>query len=108
MAVTFGTLASGARTTVSPLLSFFSVSFGRFSGRAAPGGGGVFCCAVAGKIAVKAMAASVETENSLFNLSRFILVASLRLGFCFGHSIDHSAVFRNKIFLRCGFDLLAR
>src|SRR5882672_2934567 len=47
MVVTFGTLASGARTTVKPLLSFFSVIFGRFKGLAAPGRGGVFCWAKA-------------------------------------------------------------
>ena len=47
IAVTLGTLGKGARTTVSPLLSFFSVSLGRFSGLAAPGGGGVFCWAIA-------------------------------------------------------------
>jgi hypothetical protein len=42
---TFGTFGNGASTTVSPFESFFSVIFGRFRGRAAPGGGGVFCCA---------------------------------------------------------------
>ena len=45
----FGTFGNGASTTVKPLASFFSVIFGRFNGRAAPGGGGVFCCASAGR-----------------------------------------------------------
>jgi hypothetical protein len=45
IAETFGTLGKAARITINPLLSFFSVILGRFSGLAAPGGGGVFCCA---------------------------------------------------------------
>jgi hypothetical protein len=42
IAETFGTFGRGARITVKPLPSFFSVIFGRFNGLAAPGGGGFF------------------------------------------------------------------
>ena len=43
LAWAFGTFGKGARITVKPLLSFRSVILGRLSGRAGPGGGGVFC-----------------------------------------------------------------
>ena len=50
IAVTFGTFGSGAMMTVRPFANFFSVIFGRLSGRSAPGEGGVFCWAAAGNI----------------------------------------------------------
>src|SRR6185503_6504121 len=96
MEVILGTLGNGASTTVRPLASFFSVIFGRLSGRAAPGGGGVFCCAIA--VAVNRIIAS----------SVFIFITSLarlwlRLGF--RNAIDHGAIGCHQIFRRRCFNL---
>src|SRR5689334_7526267 len=115
-AVTFGTFGSGASTTVSPFESFFSVIFGRFSGRGGPGDGGVFCCAIAGAV----------IKTYVITISRFFISVPLgpccpwpllvRLGLgglCFGNAIDHGAVRRDEILrgrtldLRCG-DILKR
>ena len=48
-----------------PFDSFFSVIFGRFKGRAGPGGGGVFCCDQIGE------AANAKTMDAIMS---FILV----------------------------------
>src|SRR5205085_4432776 len=63
----FGTFGNGASTTVRPLASFFSVIFGRFNGRAGPGGGGVFCWA------------TTLVVNSTIAISIFISVLSIRV-----------------------------
>src|SRR4029079_18545884 len=89
--VTFGTLGNGARTTVRPLASFFSVIFGRLRGRAAPGGGGVFCCANA--VAVNRIIAS----------SVFMFITSLArlwLRLRFRNAIDHGAIRCDEILRR--------
>ena len=91
---TFGTLGNGARTTVSPLASFFSVIFGRLRGRAAPGAGGVFCCANA--VAVNRIIAS-----SVFILNPFIWTPTfdlVRLGF--RNTIDHGAIRCHQVLRR--------
>ncbi len=67
IAETFGTFGSGARTTVNPLASFFSVILGRFNGLAAPGAGGVFCCA-------KLTVANRSSVSSIFMLVPFMVL----------------------------------
>src|SRR5689334_23673702 len=110
-AVTFGTFGSGASTTVSPFASFFSVILGRFNGRAGPGEGGVFCCAIAGAV----------IKTSVIRISKFFMRNAFRVNLCnpwllpgfglrlgFGNAIDHGAVRRDEILrgrtldLRCG------
>src|ERR1700682_5237374 len=93
MVVNFGTLASGAMTTVKPLLSFFSVIFGRFKGLAAPGGGGVFCWPLA---TVTTVMTRVASERVLTNFVLVILVASFGVGFLIfslRHTVEGRAIF---------------
>src|SRR6266403_2897649 len=75
--VNFGTLASVAMTTVKPLLSFFSVIFGRLRGLAAPGGGGVFCWAKA----LESERANAQMHSRVFMLLPFISSLWLHRGF---------------------------
>src|SRR5262245_14839807 len=98
MVVTFGTLGSGASTTTRPLLSFFSVNFGRFSGLVGPGGGGVFCWASTGETPASAIVAT-RTKKIIIDLLFLIFARLLRLGF--RYSIDHCAIICNKVLLRC-------
>src|SRR6266851_4308891 len=69
MVVTFGTLSSDLRTTVKPLLSFFSVIFGRFKGLAAPGGGGAFCWAKA----LESERANAQMDSRVFMFLPFFV-----------------------------------
>src|SRR6185369_1361617 len=94
----FGTLGSGASTTVNPFASFFSVIFGRLSGRAAPGGGGVFCCA-------NTVVASRTIASNVFISIPFRLFLGLGLSLCFRNAIDHGAIRRNQILRGGSFDL---
>src|SRR6185369_10327720 len=97
----FGTLGSGASTTVNPFASFFSVIFGRFKGRAAPGCGGVFCCA-------NAVVASKRIASIVFISMPFNLLAGLRRSLCFRNAIDHGAIRRHEILRGRRFDLCGR
>src|SRR5688572_6337394 len=92
----FGTFGNGASTTVRPFASFFSVIFGRFNGLAAPGGGGVFCCASAGVSPRVSERVRVIIASAIF-----ILVGA----FLLWDAIDHGAICRHEILRSSRFDL---